>query len=132
MALFEEKKKGFFGKLSQRIGDAIMGRPELDEDFMDELEEILITSDIGMDTTMKIMEALRKYIKENKLGDLKTIYYYQSDPSNNKLKKPLNIEYIKASGILLALGVISILLNKINKHNKKVINLANPTNNIQM
>ena len=65
MALFEEKKKGFFGKLSQRIGDAIMGRPELDEDFMDELEEILITSDIGMDTTMKIMEELRKYIKEN-------------------------------------------------------------------
>ena len=69
MALFEEKKKGFFGKLSQRIGDAIMGRPELDEDFMDELEEILITSDIGMDTTMKIMEELRKYIKENKLGN---------------------------------------------------------------
>ena len=68
MALFEEKKKGFFGKLSQRIGDAIMGRPELDEDFMDELEEILITSDIGMDTTMKIMEKLRAYIKENKLG----------------------------------------------------------------
>ena len=43
MALFEEKKKGFFGKLSQRIGDAIMRRPEIDEEFMDELEEILIT-----------------------------------------------------------------------------------------
>ena len=56
MALFKEKK-GFFGKLSERIGDAIMGRPEIDEDLMDELEEILITSDIGMDTTM--------YIKEN-------------------------------------------------------------------
>ncbi|MBR5315555.1 MAG: signal recognition particle-docking protein FtsY [Firmicutes bacterium] len=69
MALFEEKKKGFFGKLSARIGDAIMGRPEIDEDFMDELEEILITSDIGMDTTMKIMEKLRAHIKENKLGN---------------------------------------------------------------
>mgnify|MGYP000220049939 FL=1 len=64
MALFKEKK-GFFGKLSERIGDAIMGRPEIDEDLMDELEEILITSDIGMDTTMKIMENLRKYIKDN-------------------------------------------------------------------
>lgn len=69
MALFEEKKKGFFGKLSQRIGDAIMRRPEIDEEFMDELEEILITSDIGMGTTMKIMEELRAYIKENKLGE---------------------------------------------------------------
>ena len=64
MALFKEKK-GFFGKLSERIGDAIMGRPEIDEDLMDELEEILITSDIGMDTTMKIMEDLRTYIKDN-------------------------------------------------------------------
>ena len=64
MALFKEKK-GFFGKLSERIGDVIMGRPEIDEDMMDELEEILITSDIGMNTTMKIMEDLRKYIKDN-------------------------------------------------------------------
>ena len=64
MALFKEKK-GFFGKLSERIGDVIMGRPEIDEDLMDELEEILITSDIGMDTTMKIMEQLRQDIKEN-------------------------------------------------------------------
>lgn len=68
MAILNEKKKGFFGKLSERIGDVIKGRPEIDEDFMNELEEILITSDIGMDTTMKIMEKLRAYIKQNKLG----------------------------------------------------------------
>ena len=66
MALLKEKK-GFFGRLSERIGDAIMGRPEIDEDLMDELEEILITSDIGMDTTMKIMEKLRQQIKDNYL-----------------------------------------------------------------
>ena len=63
MALLKEKK-GFFGRLSERIGDVIMGRPEIDEDLMDELEEVLITSDIGMDTTMKIMEHLRQHIKE--------------------------------------------------------------------
>lgn len=63
MALFKEKK-GFFGRLSERIGDAIMARPTIDEELMDELEEILITSDIGMDTTMKIMENLRTYIKK--------------------------------------------------------------------
>ena len=33
-----------------------MARAEVDEELMDELEEILITSDIGMDTTMNIME----------------------------------------------------------------------------
>lgn len=63
----EKKKKSFFGKLSQRIGDALMARPTVDEDFLDELEEILITSDIGMDTTMKIVETLRSEIRSNNL-----------------------------------------------------------------
>ena len=63
----EKKKKSFFGKLSQRIGDALMARPAVYEDFLDELEEILITSDIGMDTTMKIVETLRSEIRSNNL-----------------------------------------------------------------
>ena len=44
-----------------------MARPTIDEDFLDELEEILITSDIGMETTMKIVETLRKEIRSNNL-----------------------------------------------------------------
>lgn len=72
MALFE-KKTSFFGRLSSRIGDVIMGRPKIDEDLFDELEEILITSDIGMDTTMKIMENLRTYVKSNGLTDSEAI-----------------------------------------------------------
>ena len=63
----EKKKKSFFGKLSQRIGDALLARPTIDEDFLDELEEILITSDIGMETTMKIVETLRSEIRSNNL-----------------------------------------------------------------
>ena len=51
MALLSNKKKGFFGRLSERISDAIFMHPKIDEDIMEELEEILITSDIGMDTT---------------------------------------------------------------------------------
>ena len=63
----EKKKKSFFGKLSQRIGDALLARPTIDEDFLEELEEILITSDIGMETTMKIVETLRSEIRSNNL-----------------------------------------------------------------
>lgn len=65
--MLREEKKSFFGKLSQRIGDALMARPTIDEDFLDELEEILITSDIGMETTIKIVETLRKEIRSNNL-----------------------------------------------------------------
>lgn len=61
------EKKSFFGKLSQRIGDALAGKATIDDDFMDELEEILITSDIGMETTMKIVEMLRREVKTNNL-----------------------------------------------------------------
>ncbi len=61
------EKKGFFGRLSERISDALAMRPTIDEDFFDELEEILITSDIGMETTVKIVEALRSEVKSNNM-----------------------------------------------------------------
>ena len=62
-----EEKKGFFGRMSERINDALMMSPTIDEDFFDELEEILITSDIGMDTTMKVVETLRTEVKANNM-----------------------------------------------------------------
>ncbi len=64
MSLFKEKKS-FFGRLSEKITDVVMARGEVDEELMDELEEALITSDIGMNTTMSIMEKLRETIKTN-------------------------------------------------------------------
>ena len=65
MAIIGGKKKGFFGKLSERISDTLMSRATVDEEMLDELEEILITSDIGMDTTMRIMQDLRDHIQIN-------------------------------------------------------------------
>ncbi|MDR1068283.1 MAG: signal recognition particle-docking protein FtsY [Clostridiales Family XIII bacterium] len=65
----QTKKKGFFGRLSQRIGDAIMLRPQIDDEFLEELEEILITSDIGMETSLHISEALREAVRRERLAD---------------------------------------------------------------
>lgn len=65
--MLREEKKSFFGKLSQRIGDALAGKATIDDDFLDELEEILITSDMGMETTMNIVETLRSEVKSNNL-----------------------------------------------------------------
>ncbi len=61
MSIFKEKK-GFFGNLGAKIHDTIFAKMEVDESVMDELEEILITSDIGMETTMKIMDKIRDKI----------------------------------------------------------------------
>lgn len=68
-----EKKKGFFGRLSQRIGDIIMDRTRIDDEMIDELEEVLITSDIGMDTTQKIMDELRDQVSKNEITEPKYI-----------------------------------------------------------
>ncbi|MDR1816381.1 MAG: signal recognition particle-docking protein FtsY [Clostridiales Family XIII bacterium] len=62
MAEFEQKKS-FFGRLAQRIGDAVLMRPQVDEAFLEELEEILITSDIGMETSMDIVSRLRDAVR---------------------------------------------------------------------
>jgi fused signal recognition particle receptor len=61
------QEKGFFGKLGQRLSDAILFRPQLDDETLEELEEIMITSDIGMDTTTKIVESLRDSVRLERL-----------------------------------------------------------------
>ncbi|MDR1271430.1 MAG: signal recognition particle-docking protein FtsY [Clostridiales Family XIII bacterium] len=59
--------KSFFGRLADRIGDAILLRPQIDEGFLSELEEILITSDIGMDTSLRITESLREAVRHERI-----------------------------------------------------------------
>lgn len=61
------EKKSFFGRMSERISDVIMARGKVDEELMDQLEEVLITSDIGMETTMHIVGDLRKAIKNENI-----------------------------------------------------------------
>jgi len=68
-----ENKMSFFGRLSQKIGDVLLLRPVPDEATIDELEEVLITSDIGMDTTMKITDSLRDAIRKERLKDTEAV-----------------------------------------------------------
>jgi fused signal recognition particle receptor len=65
MGIFKEKST--FDKFKERVANVIMGNPNLDEDFLEELEESLIISDIGMETTDKIMKMLRTRINDRYL-----------------------------------------------------------------
>ena len=51
-----QKKTGFFSKLKR----VIAGRKKVDDDFLDSVEEVLLTSDVGLDTTVKIVEAIEQ------------------------------------------------------------------------
>ncbi|MDR2131815.1 MAG: signal recognition particle-docking protein FtsY [Clostridiales Family XIII bacterium] len=62
-------KKSFFGRLQEKIEDVLFMRPEIDEEMLDALEEALITSDMGMDTTMRVIAELRSAIKTERLSD---------------------------------------------------------------
>ena len=58
----EKTKEGFFGKITR----AVAGKTEVDDDILDELEGILIASDVGLDTTVKIIERIQARIKRDK------------------------------------------------------------------
>ena len=58
----EKTKENVFGKLSR----AVAGKSIVDEESLDEIEEALITSDIGVDTTLKIIEKLEKRVASDK------------------------------------------------------------------
>ncbi len=58
----EKSKKSFFAKLSK----AVAGKSKVDDDVLDDLEEILITSDVGVDTTLKIIDRIEKRVAKDK------------------------------------------------------------------
>ena len=61
------KKKSFFGRMTEKLEDVLLMRPKPDEEMLEELEDVLISSDIGMDTTMHIIESLRDAIRHDRL-----------------------------------------------------------------
>lgn len=62
----------------EKISRAVAGKSTLDEDVLDEIEEALITSDVGLDTTVKIIEALEERVARDKVmneGEMMDMLY---------------------------------------------------------
>ena len=58
----EKSKTSFFSKLTK----AVAGKSKVDDDVLDNLEEILVSSDVGVNTTLKIITRIEKRVSENK------------------------------------------------------------------
>ncbi len=80
-----EVKPGFFGRLkaglgktrsrlTERVKSVFSGRLRVDDEVFDELEEILIEADIGVETTFALIEELRRVTLERKLEDPQALY----------------------------------------------------------
>lgn len=73
----EKTKESVFSKISR----AIAGKSTVDDDVLDNLEEVLITSDVGVDTTLKIIERIQERVARDK--------YVSTSELNNILREEI-------------------------------------------
>ena len=116
----EEEKLGFFDRIkegliktrdqfSSQIKNLFTANVKIDDDLYEELEEILISADIGMDSTLDIVDSLRDEIKRQSIKDSDQIYPVLKDIMVNKLDENnlnnnLNI-VANELAIILVIGV---------------------------
>ncbi|TCT16972.1 fused signal recognition particle receptor [Natranaerovirga pectinivora] len=113
----EKKKKGFFGKLVsgltktrnnivESIDNLVSSFTKIDDEFYEELEETLIMADLGVNTTLKIIENLKEKVKEQKVKDAKDVKKLLM----NEIKELLSVEeseyeFENKKSVLLIIGV---------------------------
>lgn len=73
----EKTKESVFKKLSR----AIVGKSKVDDEVLDNLEEVLISSDVGVDTTLRIIERIEERVQRDK--------YVGTDELNRVLKEEI-------------------------------------------
>ncbi len=139
MGFFDKLKNGL-GKTKKTINDKInnvfSSFRKVDEELLEELEEVLVTSDIGMETSINIIDSLRTKIKKEKIEDeesvkkaLKEIMKEILDVAEPKLNletKPSVILVVGVNGVGKTTSIGKIA-NKLVKEGKKVVIAAADT-----
>ena len=138
---------GFFDKLKnglnktkksfdEKINNVFSSFRKVDEDFLEELEEILIMSDIGMDTSVKIINHLRERIKKEKIEDEEDVKKALREEMQKILEvTDVNLHLNTKPSVILVVGVngvgkttsIGKIANRLAKDGKKVVVAAADT-----
>ena len=113
----KENRKGFFSRLKERLTKTretlisrvdrlVLGRKEIDEDLLDELEEILITSDLGVITTQSLIGSVQQKVKRKELNDPARLKEYLQQEIHHFLDVPKKVpDFSKKPFIILVIGV---------------------------
>ena len=109
MGFFEKLKQGMNKtkqSFDEKINNVFSSFRKVDEEFLDELEEILIMSDIGMDTSVKIINNLRTRIKKEKIQDEEDVKNALREEMKNILDvTDINLHLNTKPSVILVVGV---------------------------
>lgn len=139
MGFFEKLKQGMNktkSSFDEKINNVFKSFKKVDEDFLSELEEMLIMSDIGIDTSVKIINNLRERIKKEKIQEEEDV----KQVLREEMQKILDVTDIKLNlntkpSVILVVGVngvgkttsIGKIANRLIKDGKKVVVAAADT-----
>jgi fused signal recognition particle receptor len=137
-SFFLRLKDGLFKtrkNITGKINEALSRFKSVDEELFEELEEILITSDVGVSTTLKILENLRKKVKEQNIKDPADVKELLKDEIIDIMGESAEKLGEKTPAVILVIGVngvgktttIGKIASKMKISGKKVIIAAADT-----
>lgn len=139
MGFFDKLKEGLQKtrkSITEKIDQVLVSFGKVDEELFDELEEILITSDIGIETTMKVIEDLKEKVKERKIIDPKEVKGLLKETLKEILEKGGNEMNLNTKpSVIIVIGVngvgkttsIGKIANLYKSQGKKVLLAAGDT-----
>ncbi len=139
MGFFDRLKEGLTKtrkSITEKIDQVLVAFGKVDDELFDELEEILVTSDIGVDTSLKVIEDIKKKVKENRVTDAMKVKDLLKESLAELLTEEnseLNLE--SKPSVILVVGVngvgkttsIGKIANLLKQQGKKVILAAGDT-----
>ncbi|HQB23506.1 MAG TPA: signal recognition particle receptor subunit alpha, partial [Bacteroidales bacterium] len=102
----EKTKKGLFSRLSR----VVMGRSRVDDQVLDDIEEALVASDVGVDTTLRIIERLEDRVQKDKYMNTEELNKYLREEiealllENKVTNEVIPFDFSKKPYVVLVVG----------------------------